>query len=118
MSIDPIKVSERIEEEYRSYLRSSFPIADPVLNRDFDRQLRGEFTRTNQGAAAGSNTALHDRSEYWQLVEEGVLSQGFLDFSEEALPLDRPLYLHQEQALRQATDGRNLLISTGTGSGN
>src|SRR5262249_30083890 len=36
----------------------------------------------------------------------------------DALPLDRPLYLHQEQAIRKAIAGRrNLVVATGTGSG-
>ena len=116
MSIDPIKVSERIEDEYRSYLRSSFPIADPSLNQDFDRQLRREFALT-KGPLLEATPPYETGTSIRHLVEEGVLSRGFLEFSEEALPLDRPLYLHQEQALRKATNGRNLLIATGTGSG-
>ena len=116
MSIDPIKVSERIEDEYRSYLRSSFPIADPALNRDFDRQLRGEFALT-KGPLLEATPPYESGASVRELVDQGVLSQRFLDFSEEALPLDRPLYHHQEDALRRAVDGRNLLIATGTGSG-
>src|SRR5690606_23425070 len=34
-----------------------------------------------------------------------------------ALPLDRPLYRHQDQAIRKATAGRNIVVATGTGSG-
>lgn len=116
MSIDPIKVSERIEAEYRSYLRSSFPIADPALNRDFDRQLRGEFALT-KGPLLEATPPYETGASVRELVDQGVLSRGFLDFSEEALPLDRPLYQHQEDALRRAVEGRNLLIATGTGSG-
>ena len=33
------------------------------------------------------------------------------------LPLDRPLYRHQEQAIRKITAGRNVIVATGTGSG-
>ena len=32
-------------------------------------------------------------------------------------PTERPLYLHQERAVRKARAGRNLVIATGTGSG-
>lgn len=116
MSIDPIRVSERIEDEYRSYLRSSFPIADPALNSDFDHQLRGEF-KLAKGPLLEATPPYETGARLSDLVNEGVLSSGFLDFSEEALPLDRRLYLHQEQAIRSARSGRNLLIATGTGSG-
>ncbi|MBY8854650.1 DEAD/DEAH box helicase, partial [Saccharothrix sp. MB29] len=39
------------------------------------------------------------------------------DLGSRALPLDRPLYRHQEQALHKAAQGRNLVVATGTGSG-
>ena len=34
-----------------------------------------------------------------------------------AFPIDRPLYHHQDQAIRKLVAGRNLIIATGTGSG-
>lgn len=37
--------------------------------------------------------------------------------AERELKLDRPLYRHQEEALRKASRGMNLVITTGTGSG-
>ena len=37
--------------------------------------------------------------------------------SDEFLPFTRPLYVHQERAIRKAVDGRNLVVATGTGSG-
>ncbi|PRC59428.1 hypothetical protein C6A85_23475, partial [Mycobacterium sp. ITM-2017-0098] len=32
-------------------------------------------------------------------------------------PVDQPLYIHQETSIRKFLDGRNLVVSTGTGSG-
>jgi hypothetical protein len=46
-----------------------------------------------------------------------VLGPEFTRFFGPALPADRPLYLHQEQAIRKAAEGRNLVVATGTGSG-
>ena len=51
------------------------------------------------------------------LIGEGVLDPAFARLGGPALPLGRPLYLHQEQALRKAAAGRNLVVATGTGSG-
>lgn len=51
-----------------------------------------------------------------QLIDEGVLSPNFSRL-DAALPKDRPLYQHQEDALRKIASGRNLIVSTGTGSG-
>src|SRR5690606_38479326 len=40
-----------------------------------------------------------------------------IDRPDDALPADRPLYAHQEEALRATRSGRNLVVATGTGSG-
>jgi ATP-dependent helicase YprA (DUF1998 family) len=51
-------------------------------------------------------------------MEDGILHPGFRELCSEALPLDRPLYVHQEQAIvKVVRDGRNLVVATGTGSG-
>ncbi|MFE9964068.1 DEAD/DEAH box helicase [Streptomyces sp. NPDC005525] len=52
-----------------------------------------------------------------ELIGEGVLDPAFRHLTGPALPADRPLYRHQEQALRKAAAGRNLVVATGTGSG-
>ena len=49
-----------------------------------------------------------------QLVEQGVLHP---DFPQLGIPADQPLYVHQEAAIRKFLAGRNLVVSTGTGSG-
>lgn len=47
-----------------------------------------------------------------------MLARGLQEIQTEGLPLDRPLYVHQEQAIRKTTaDQRNLVVATGTGSG-
>ena len=51
------------------------------------------------------------------LAGEGVLYPAFRGLASPALPLDRPLYLHQEQAIRKITAGRNVVVASGTGSG-
>ena len=46
-----------------------------------------------------------------------MLNPSFPGLASPAVPLDRPLYLHQDQAIRKAVAGRNLVVATGTGSG-
>jgi len=47
-----------------------------------------------------------------------VLHPDFRTLCSPALPLERPLYLHQEQGIEKVVrGGRNVIISTGTGSG-
>lgn len=61
-----------------------------------------------------------------QLIDEGVLSPLYRDLEakkpntslyKRCLPIDRPLYLHQENAIRTIVSGNNTVVSTGTGSG-
>lgn len=116
MSIDPIAASDRIRDAYYRYLRSAFPLRQPDMAREFDRQLEHEFALA-KGPYVQATAPFETGASIRELVEEGVLSSGFLEFSDDSLPLDRPLYLHQEQAIRKSLAGRNLMISTGTGSG-
>ena len=51
-----------------------------------------------------------------ELIEEGVLSKEFQKLNYEPL-IARRLYVHQETAIRKVTSGRNIVVSTGTGSG-
>ena len=50
-------------------------------------------------------------------MDEGVLSPRFRTLCSEHLPYERALYKHQENAIRKAVQGRNLVVATGTGSG-
>src|SRR5690606_37681913 len=51
-----------------------------------------------------------------ELIGEGVLHPACTECGP-AVALDRPLYRHQETAIRKVAAGRNLVVSTGTGSG-
>ena len=52
------------------------------------------------------------------LVDEGILNARFKELCGNALPFDRSLYEHQETAIKKAVQhNRNVVVSTGTGSG-
>lgn len=117
MSIDPIKASQQISEAYMNYLRSAMPIQDECLSRQFhdllaktDNFVKGPYIEATPPYKSG--LCLND------LIEEGILSIRFRDLKSSSLPLDRPLYSHQEAAIRKCVvHGRNIVIATGTGSG-
>ncbi|MCX7855741.1 MAG: DEAD/DEAH box helicase, partial [Anaerolineae bacterium] len=47
-----------------------------------------------------------------------LLHPGFRTLCSEDLPLNRPLYLHQDRAVEKiVAGGRNIVVATGTGSG-
>lgn len=51
------------------------------------------------------------------LIREGVLSPLMRTLNQKDIPSSRPLYVHQEEAIRKAIQGRNFVVATGTGSG-
>lgn len=115
-TLDALRTSGLIADAYRRYLRSLLPIREPRIAEALAREVTGSRMLTKGPlleATPPYETTLTPR----QLVAEGVLHPGFLAPDGPAIPLDRPLYRHQEQALRKAVAGRNLVVATGTGSG-
>ena len=114
--LDPIVTSSGIVSTYTRYLLSLLPLRDEQLARALPEALatpgaiaRGPLLEMTPPFRIGKT--LND------LVDEGVLNEEMRGVFSDALPGSRPLYRHQERAIRRAIDGRNLVIATGTGSG-
>ncbi|NUR60693.1 MAG: DEAD/DEAH box helicase [Catenulispora sp.] len=114
--MDPLATSGLIADTYRRYLRSLLPIRDPALAAALAEEIQASPLLT-KGPLLEATPPYKTGASLRDLVSEGVLDPGFARFDSPALPLDRPLYTHQEQALRKAHAGRNLVVATGTGSG-
>jgi ATP-dependent helicase YprA (DUF1998 family) len=115
-TLDPLATSELITTTYRRYLRSLLPIRDAAIAAALDEQIvsspllaKGPFLEATPPYETGASLR--------ELINEGVLDPGMRVLGGPALPLDRPLYRHQDQAIRKAVAGRNLVVATGTGSG-
>lgn len=115
-TLDPLATSELITTTYRRYLRSLLPIRDEAIAAALDEQIvtspllaKGPFLEATPPYETGASLR--------ELIAEGVLDPGIRALGGPALPLDRPLYRHQDQAIRKAMTGRNIVVATGTGSG-
>ena len=119
---DPIKVSQNIKEEFVSYIATTFHVAD----RDYAKALTNELLQTNR-LAKGPYLDITDSfatgASIAELIEQKEVSPLFKELEidvpegEREIKLQRSLYLHQEQAIRKANFERNLVVTTGTGSG-
>lgn len=116
MTFDPLESSREITLGYRRYLRSLMPLRDETLATALEHVIdtspllsKGPLLEATPAYAPGATLA--------QLVAEGVLPERFLSLTGPGLPPDRPLYRHQEQAVRKVRAGRNVVVATGTGSG-
>lgn len=116
MSLDPIETTRHITTMYTSYLRNVFQIKDPVLQDQFLRELKPE--RFVKGPILEITPPFETGKNLDEMIKEGLLSKEFRNLNCEVLPLDRPLYKHQENGIRKIIDNnRNIIVATGTGSG-
>jgi ATP-dependent helicase YprA (DUF1998 family) len=114
--VDAIATSSLLSSIYRRYLRSLLPVRDPALAAALAACIVASPLLT-KGPLLEATPPYRTGATLRDLIGEGVLDPAFARLGGPALPLDRPLYLHQEQALRKAAAGRNLVVATGTGSG-
>lgn len=115
--MNPTDVYESLHDSYLRYLETSFHLKNPLLLEQFRDLLRDKtqpplvrrpILEISPGFRSGSSIE--------QMIEEGILPKVFRKLEEDILK--RPLYSHQDKALRKAIqDRRNLVVATGTGSG-
>lgn len=116
MRFNPILASQHINESYRDYMKSSFYIGDEEFREAYFAELdkldfaNGPYLECVDAFAQGKSLE--------QLVEDGLLSPSFKKLlGEDSSQYKRPLYQHQEHALRVAIADMNMVVTTGTGSG-
>lgn len=117
MSLDPIRTTQAITDSYRNYLSTTFRLKDTNLQRQFEQSLQipDKFVK---GPILEATPPFETSATIEELIKSGILSPRFRDLNTEKLPLSRPLYYHQQQAIEKAVHyKRNIAVATGTGSG-
>lgn len=114
MLFRPSESSKKITDFYRRYLLTTFG----TNNEKYNQQLK-EALEKPKSIADGPYISMSDPYEkglsLTALVEEGIVSAEILRLDN--FHPNRPLYKHQEAAVRKAVAGNNLIVTTGTGSG-
>jgi len=113
MSFSPVKASKEIVDKYLVYLKTIFKIKD----EEYSRLLNNEISKRDyfyKGPYLDVTNSFESGKTTKDLVSNGTLTKSFLRFN---LSHDRKLYKHQELAIEKSLQGRNLVVSTGTGSG-
>lgn len=116
MAIHPLKTTEKIRDSYINYLKTIKPFQDEGLRAEFARAIESKDMLVKGPLLQIALPYKKDKSIHG-LVDEGVLSPRFSQLCSEHLSYDRQLYAHQVNAIRKVVGGRNLVVSTGTGSG-
>ncbi len=122
-SLHPLKITSQIRASYLRYLKTIYPIQDRELRDQFWQALESDDSPGREaplvkGPLLEASPPFASGRSISALIEDGVLHSGFRALCSNALPADRPLYLHQDQAIEKVVKGeRNVIIATGTGSG-
>ena len=115
-TLDALAASDEIVATYRRYLASLLPVADHGVEAALRAQIESN-PLLHKGPLLEATPPYARGATIRDLIDEGVLHPGFERLASADLPLDRPLYAHQEQALRKAVAGRSFVVASGTGSG-
>ena len=107
------KRQQYINKRYNEYLRSSFQFGDDQLQKLFQEQLEKEVLF--RGPYVDLNLPFKRGKSIQELIDEGVVSSLFHKLND--INYERPLYAHQEEAIRHIGSGRGAIVTTGTGSG-
>ncbi len=116
MSFNPIIASDKIKKYYLRYIETAFFINDKTYFEQFREKLADD-TAFSKGPYLEATDSFKSGKSLKELVEEGVVSSLFKSLDQKAMPSSRPLYAHQETAIRNIGNGENAVITTGTGSG-
>lgn len=117
MSFQPIEASKNIANKYRRYLLTTFKINDEDYHRQFEEQLN-KLNEIAKGPFLDVSDAFLKDKTIDDLIKEGILSSEFYKLNSDKLPVyDRKLYKHQINSIKKVINGRNVVVSTGTGSG-
>ncbi|MEE2032318.1 DEAD/DEAH box helicase [Rhodococcus chondri] len=114
--LDPLATARQIDETYKRYLKTLLGPSDPAMAAAFDTAI-DETRLLSKGPLLELTPPYAPGKSIPELIDEGVLRPGLAALYSNPDDLRRPLYQHQERAIRKVTSGRNIVVSTGTGSG-
>ncbi len=115
--LHPLATTTQIRQSYLRYLKTIYPFQNDRLRAELWRALEQPDLLV-KGPLLESAPEFERSRSIAQLVQDGVLTPGFESLCGPALPYERLLYLHQDQAIEKGVRGqRNLVVATGTGSG-
>lgn len=118
--MNPIFVAQRLKTALTRYLLTTFDVNRDGQNFALYQEIRksleadkaimtGPFLELAQPYRRGLSTQ--------DLIDKGVLSDRLVSLKNPPIPLNAPLYQHQQQAAERIADNHSVIVSSGTGSG-
>ncbi|WP_349307315.1 hypothetical protein [Rhodococcus sp. IEGM 1251] len=98
--LDPLAAGVGIEASYKRYLKTLLAPRDPKLAAAFDAAV-DDTSLLTKGPMLELTPPYAPGASLRELIGDGVLHPDFVELDSEAVPVDRPLYRHQESAIRK-----------------
>ena len=116
MSMNPRETTDKIRGDYQDYIASILGVKDQEITVLAHKAVKEtEFVK---GPYLETTLPFVEGKSLKELAEAGLLSREFSKMGVDVHYDDWKLRIHQEQALRHIIeDKRNMVVSTGTGSG-
>ena len=112
---NPLRQNQFIKDEFNAYIRSTFQLKDQQFKSNFFDQLQN-FDIANGPFLSFSLPFVADLT-IAELISQGKLEKRFEELLKGPEANTFKQYRHQIQALNQIQARRNVVITTGTGSG-
>ncbi len=113
--IDPLELTEQLTTTYSRYLRTLFDLKSQGMRKALQDTLAESTDPFHRGPFLEASPPFQVGATPYELSTAGTLSSAWQDVT--CIPVDRPLYQHQVDAITKVQRGRNVIVATGTGSG-
>ena len=108
-----VEKADFIDKEYREYLRSSYSFGNDKYQKLYEKRLNEE--ELYKGPFLHMSMPFKKGHSLNQLIDKNIVDSDFRKLGN--IHLNRTLYLHQEKSIEKIADKRNIVVTTGTGSG-
>lgn len=115
MIFNPLKVFNTVSKSYEDYVKSTFYITDKEFREQFNKLVdekgftKGPIIECTDSFLTGDSIA--------ELINKKVLNFSFHKIIKKESELQRGLYRHQIEAIEKCNQDKNIVVTTGTGSG-
>jgi len=115
MIFNPLTVFSAVSQSYEDYVKSTFYIEDIDFRMQFNAQV--EEKKFTKGPIIECTDSFLAGESISELIHSGILNAGFSRILTKTTDLDRNLYRHQIDAIVKTNQDKNIVVTTGTGSG-
>lgn len=121
-NIDPLLLRDRLDSTLARYISTAVPVSRtraPRLARAVREALEAPSLQLTKGPFLESLPDFGKKGSIQELIDANVFTDYWHVLQKTGFGrlLDRRFHEHQERAIRQASQDRNFIVATGTGSG-